>query len=554
MRGGLVLFRLDRLLSYECVHCRTKKKATLAASEWVGDWDRLVCHRCYTHAASAERRQVKKVAKQRYPRLPSIVKDHQAANELILLKLAANYRFTCGRCGKGKRSANVAIETADGHELVCRRCYDEAGSQPRPERDLLRRHVPPVAEFFRQAEVPIEYDGGWVVVRGKRAFRAAGLKKTLRGRDWNDLIDRVVFADCPDVLVDAMKRNAAVLGDNVRAYFDRDARAFVLRREEETLGTIRPTRVVIRGEFPVKGNFLLDGEHWGEVARALERRERLAAEQSSELANSVSGDLLTNPAAPWRPIGGPPDGLAPQLVARCLEASADVRLRRRIAYSHRIVLEAENGSISFAPIAHTRSGLTVRFELFSEGARVRGAIGLDGAKDPLPVHVEASASDDLVRAAWCTALLGFAAATCFSIDHVERDRHSDREPTSPWRTGRSDTSRRPEVLGEKRQVLPRRGFWPSHLQPTGAWAKHGPSFVPGHRRRLTRGQKASAEAVQRARLVGITLQPAETWVQPHTRGLADGDELTFCWRPPAAIRASVASHAAHRVEASVRNA
>lgn len=48
-----------------------------------------------------------------------------------------------------------------------------------------------------------------------------------------------------------------------------------------------------------------------------------------------------------------------------------------------------------------------------------------------------------------------------------------------------------------------------------------------------RGRTASADARDRARQVGIVLQPRETWIRSHTRGVPDGSEMRFLWHAPA---------------------
>jgi hypothetical protein len=77
-----------------------------------------------------------------------------------------------------------------------------------------------------------------------------------------------------------------------------------------------------------------------------------------------------------------------------------------------------------------------------------------------------------------------------------------------------------------------------HLEPIGNWVRYSGAFVAGHRRRLTDGRRASKEARERARRVGITLRPYETWVRPHTRGVPDGLEMRFRWHAPAEMNFS----------------
>jgi hypothetical protein len=84
--------------------------------------------------------------------------------------------------------------------------------------------------------------------------------------------------------------------------------------------------------------------------------------------------------------------------------------------------------------------------------------------------------------------------------------------------------------------LPRTQHWPRHLEPVGQWVSYSGSLVAGHRRHLHDGRTASDEARERARQVGIILQPYETWVQPHVRGIPDNIEMRFLWHAPVELK------------------
>jgi hypothetical protein len=151
--------------------------------------------------------------------------------------------------------------------------------------------------------------------------------------------------------------------------------------------------------------------------------------------------------------------------------------------------------------------------------------------DPLPLLIGEDVSDDDAIAAWTYALLGIADATCIEFEPVEPTVR--REPARVrWRPPSSPFQQRSSA-----RTLPRKR-WPKHLEPVGHWVQYSGAFVAGHRRRLNDDQTASAEARDRARQVGITLNTHETWVRPHTRGLPDGIEMRFRWHAPSELKLS----------------
>jgi hypothetical protein len=128
--------------------------------------------------------------------------------------------------------------------------------------------------------------------------------------------------------------------------------------------------------------------------------------------------------------------------------------------------------------------------------------------------------------AWTCALLGFADATCIQMEPGEATRK--HVPT----TARRRESTTPSDPHSTSRAVPRTRPWPQHLEPAGPWIRYSGSFVAGHRRRLNEGRSASAEALDRARQVGITLHQNETWVKAHARGIPDGIEMRFRWHTP----------------------
>jgi hypothetical protein len=391
------------------------------------------------------------------------------------------------------------------------------------------KYAPAVVAFFRTAGVPVASEGPWIKISGRRALRPPQTRAS--NVNWDSVIDRIALGHCPDRLIDALRRNGALLCDDTKAYFVRERGAFQLRRGERDLALVRPTEARVEGQARMKGNFLIDGDHWAKLARAIERYERTSVE-------------VRKPARPIEPpepappslivVARAPEGLNEELVQACHQASASIRLERSVAYDHPVVLETADGTLKFMPISGPDHALRVNFVFHLNVGEARGRVDLFGTDDPLPVRLEPDTSEDVVPLAWAAALLGFAAVSCFTV--VSRPPQSRSNGAKRLLPAFTRVSRRASV--RHASSVPRRRFWPNHLEPTGAWVRHGPSFVPGHRRRLNDGRRASAEAKARACRVGITLAANETWVQPHTRGLPADADLTFRWSAPATLRSA----------------
>jgi hypothetical protein len=305
-----------------------------------------------------------------------------------------------------------------------------------------------VAEFFRLAGVPISCANGWVVIEGVRAFEADRARRSVV--QWNVLIDRLVLAHCAERFVDALTRNGPIIGENIKAFFDRERHGFELRQGEEELALVTATMARVYGGDSIGGNFLCDGAHWQKLADAVRRaEERRAFDAANEGASRPMAD---DASQRWVLLNGPPAAVQGELLAACLEASADIRLRRSIAYSQTVVLSLADAELRVRPIARSRSGaLTVPFEFRAAGRdSVGGAIVLGGSRDPLPFRVAADAPAHLLAHAWATALLGFAAATCFSVEPSPRVNGAVHRGSGPHRRGRSPRDRSPSRTPQPR--------------------------------------------------------------------------------------------------------
>ena len=306
-------------------------------------------------------------------------------------------------------------------------------------------------------------------------------------------------------------------------------------RGDVRLAVIHPAHAFIPHRPFIYANFLTPGPHWQQVANVLHDAEaELAAEQKREqqaraVAEATAAvDAGQRRATPRRRIDVLPAHLPPQLIDACLHASRRIRLERQVAYDRPVVLKIDVGELTLLPIAGTEPRLRMPFRLNTGTEGLNGELVL-GDSDPLPILTGQGVADNDAFAAWTCALLGFADATCIELVPVEG--RARREPEGQRRPSRGTSHDRPAT-----QIAPRRQKWPKNLEPVGHWVRFSGSFVAGHRRHLNDGQAASDEARDRARQVGITLRPHETWVRPHARGVPDDIEMRFRWHPQTALR------------------
>jgi hypothetical protein len=215
-----------------------------------------------------------------------------------------------------------------------------------------------------------------------------------------------------------------------------------------------------------------------------------------------------------------PDNFPQEIANACLQASRRIRLDRQVAYENPLVLECATGKLTLHPITGAPPQLRIPFNLRTMTTSVFGDLLLRN-HDPLPMLVRHRVDREDAITAWVHALLGFADATCIEI-----------QPTAPHgKTGPSHPRLAATVPRPRNSTrsMPRRHPWPGQLEPIGSWIRHGASFVAGHRRHLGEDQAASDQAIERAHQVGIILNPHETWVRPHTRGIPNHTEMRFRW-------------------------
>ena len=407
--------------------------------------------------------------------------------------------------------------------------------QLKKERLELQRQLPgleSLLRFFRAAGVSVELGRGrrlWI--NGVQAEHLTHLPppETL---EWNSIVSEIALKYLRSKFIRAIAENARFSAD-VRVVLVPRERGFAVMRGDVRLAVIHAARAQISHREGMRANFLIPGEHWQLLADVLDDAEgEVIAEwkrQEEAKAIAEAGDVATKTKlrrADGRRMDHLPDGLDPELIDACLNASQRIRLERQVAYERPVILESGIGELTLLPIEKTGSRLLMPF-LLSKGTETLTGELIITDRDPLPLLVGESVAEEDAIAAWICALLGFADATCVEFEQTAAATRRDPaipQPRRPAPVSRSAASMR---------TLPRGGRpWPSHLEPVGHWIRYSGSFVAGHRRHLQDGQNASDEAHDRARQVGIVLHPHETWVRSHARGVPDGIEMRFAWRPP----------------------
>ncbi len=317
-----------------------------------------------------------------------------------------------------------------------------------------------------------------------------------------------------------------------------DARVVVDGRGKAKLVTYFQPEVVAEHELEEARK--AEAERAARAAGDADRAVRAAGDAkkavpAADADRAARAEAAAEPHVPMRRLEHFPETADQELVESCVEASRQIRHERQVAYDRAVVLECEYAELSLLPIKGGGAHLCVPFRVRRSGGSLQGAILLGATNHPLPAMIDARAETDDAVGAWACALLGFAAATCIELEPVEQpvSRREDRPRLTTGVSSGGGSHRRPQT-----RTVPRRRAWPAYFEPVGRWVHYRGSFVAGHRRRLSDGRSASAEARDRARDVGIVLGPRETWVQPHTRGIPEDMEMRFRWRAPEALSAS----------------
>lgn len=499
MAGQLQLHHLDdRRFRFRCVRCQRDKTASVVAT-MDGDWTQTLCSTCHDSLVHAQRDEAKKATKTK--RKPVQAKRRQP-----------------GKVESTPPEIKPPMPISRWERRELERKRPGAGRLP---------------AFFGTAGVNAELvRGGCLWIDGSRTEPLAWVLQSPGIRSWDDVIDEMALKYASEKFIKAVAENAR-FGEGLRAFLRPSERGFVITRGGVRLAIIRASRVLIPHRAAIHANFLTPGPHWQKVADALHGAEaelvaRWKREHDAKAAAAAAAGVTRGGAGGPRCIDRLPSGLPPEVIEACLDASRRVRLERQVAYERPVVLECDAGELTLLPIAGTKARLLVPFRLNTGTKTLEGELIL-GDRDPLPLLIGGNVADEDAITAWTCALLGFADATCIEFEaHETPTRY---KPAGPRRRPPSSEPQR----GPSIRTLPRRRPWPEHLEPVGHWIRYSGAFVAGHRRRLNDGQTASAEACDRARQVGISLHPHETWVRPHTRGVPDGIEMRFLWHAPTGV-------------------
>jgi hypothetical protein len=540
--GHLRLYRLSEPAQFCCVHCCKDKTDSIVATTH-DNWAKTICKACYDALARRQEPSLAKIAeverksaqgkqkvKPTEPRVTPL--QLEALNKKLRKTAAAKQQPVHVKQLPRKVNPQQPIGNPPAR-------MSKAERRRQKEREQLERRLPGIDRlpaFFADAGIPARLvDGGCLWINGSQTRPLAWTLPTRERLDWNSVIDEMAVKYVGGKFLKAVADNAC-FGAGLRAFLRQGDRGIAIMRGDVRLAIIHATSAQIPHRDVIYGNFLKPGSQWKQIADAIHSVEdELVTEWKQEqetraaTVTAVTGADRSRTAARRR-LDRLPDSLAPELVAACLDASRRIRLERQVAYERPVVLQCEIGELTLLPIAGTEPRLLMPFRVSKGTETLDGELVL-GDHDPLPLLIGEDVADKDAITAWTYALLGIADATCVEFEPVEPT--ARRETASPpWRPPSS-----PPQQPSSTRTFPRKR-WPKHLEPVGHWVRYSGAFVAGHRRRLNDDQTASVEASNRARQVGITLHPHETWVRPHTRGVPDGVEMRFRWHTPSELKLS----------------
>ena len=397
-----------------------------------------------------------------------------------------------------------------------------------------------LADFLREAGIKVSARADRRLYLGDIAAGKLPLLEqsaSLASPGWRTAVDELVWVHARETLGNALRRHGR-FGDGIATRPELGRNGFALFAADKEIGIIHATHAFVRGRDLITGNFLIAGDHWDQVERAVRsagdsmRTWPAATSPDTAAAPSASPDTAAAPSA--RRFSVLPQTLAPELRDACMEASRRIRLERRTAFERRVVLECSLGELAIEPIKTKGNNLHVPFLFrWAKGGhhvQVHGQLALTRI-DPLPLLVTGGADEVGAHIAWVHMLLGFAELTC-----------NGPEPTGPRRlAGHPPTGHRDST--QNRHPGTREGYarirrpWSDSLEPAGRWYAAGGTYVAAHISRLPFEREHSEEAAHLALQVGIRLKQHETWVRDHVRGVPKDAEIRFRWRTPPALSA-----------------
>lgn len=492
----------------------------------------------------------------------AVVQSFKPKGGLQLHRLTKRAPFHCVQCRKDITAYLVATMDRDWAQTVCEHCYGVLRREQRGPKSVTRKEARKatwarqqqergarsrwpgayaLVAFLRAADVRAElHSDGRLWINGKQVQRGDQLPQPETFK-WRKEVDTIVVEHIRDKFNTAVE-DYARFGKGLRIIPQWSERGFSIVDCDVQLAIIHPTRAYVSdGKFihakVIHANFLAPGPHWQQVADALHRAEpelvagwkhgdhAHAAPQKGAAAAEAQIRHTTEP----RRINRFPTDLSRELVSACLDASHRIRLERQVAYERPVILQCDIGELTLLPIVGSETRLRMPFRLAKGREILQGELLL-GDRDPLPLLISEDVAHKDAITAWAYALLGFADATSIKFGPTEPT--AQRVSARPRRHLSPAMSHRHPSMG----TLPRSRQWPRHLEPVGQWVSYSGSLVAGHRRHLNDGRTASDEACERARQIGIILQPDETWVQPHIRGIPDNIEMRFLWHAPVELK------------------
>ena len=361
-------------------------------------------------------------------------------------------------------------------------------------------------------------DGG--VELGQRRYIFSGHDRYVYGAgDFDSVLDRVVAKLTPNRLLRVAVAQLSGHGFELRATQGRHG-VRLHNSRGHVVAVISATRATFEVHKSVHGSFLLDGEHWALVRARLPKPIVKPGPSPPGSAPPPTRRVLTEL---------PARASETQRVA-AIAASVRIRHERTLDFGQTVVLRLPDRSVRFSPISEHAHAVEVGFIYERRGETLSGALRLLSSHDPLALALTEEVSDEqLVTAAWVTALLGYAELTCVP----QAERTGDVEPAAGDRRPQRSRTQGARSVAVHALEPARRRAGPrlsASLHPSGDTQTMLASFVVGHRRLLSAGRQPSEDARRRAQAIGVTLAERETWVRPHARGMPANSELVFAWR------------------------
>lgn len=404
----------------------------------------------------------------------------------------------------------------------------------RPDDGRLPQRHRTAHAFLEAAGLDVTIREDWVLVKGQKVVPAWH-----ESTSWTRWINRFVADHLFDDLVASVRANLSGLPSGITGKRRLDGLALVL--DDHELVRVRATAPVRARRVVGRGNYLTGGADWDtlrglilkDVAR-LEMPTSRTASGGDERPISHAGveEMPSAHAVAPRPPTVVvhrvfPESLAPAVSAAGTKASEQLRTARKLVCAHAVSVAIGRTTVTFRPLERHGEAIDVPVAFDTVGGTFDFRLRLSASTDPAPIVVDSTADLDALAPRWALALAAFAALTCRASLPTTSTTHQHSAGQTSQASGRGRTpssARSGPAPGQTGTLVP--------AGQTRSWLR---SYVVGHPRRLRPGHNAGRDAVARAKALGITLGPDETWVSPHARGLADDAVLEFAWTLPGAF-------------------